>query len=277
MSISEKDALQISFWQQAKEKLVEKVQLGDWTFLTGIVTNGSIPVVQEIIRYAINQDNFPAMKNLSPYLGGKGHGPWKLTNLKKKGVLANTVSGSRVVPGEWSLTPLLFKNLLDVSSGFKILDWQPSKKEKRLVRSSSSKGQLIWNYLQKVRVSDRLLVTSELVEEMAQEVETVKTYVWDTLREFQKKNLTKNDSQGQGKGIMLTFLKKESEAKQPMIQTGSILETLEREIRKLETQKISANNEIAKQTKKLEEIEISLSQKSLVRDEIKRLAEITSI
>lgn len=277
MSTLEKNVLQIDFWRQAKEKLAEKVQFGHWDFLTGLVTNGLIPVVQEILRYAIDQPNFPAMKALSPYLGGKNHKPWKLTDLKRRGVLVNTVLGSRTVPGEWSLTPLLFKNLLEIPDGLKILDLRlPTKKEKRLAQFSSSKSQLIWSYLQRVRVSDKLLVTSELVEEVAKEVETIKTYVWDTLREFQKKNLTKNDSQGHGKGIMLTFLKKEGEAKQPMTQAESILETLEREIRKLETQKVSANNEVIKQTKKLEEIEILLSQKSLVRDEIKRLAGITT-
>ena len=150
------------FWQKVKEILPEKIQTNDFSFLNGVVSAAFVAVTQEMLQFGFVQETFPDITGLSYYLSVKGHGPWKLTELKNKGLIANTVHGARGKnAGVWRMKPLIFKNLLQVPED--VAD-QP-KKENHSPRLNG-KRKFIWNCLQRELVGDRLLITKEHIDKI---------------------------------------------------------------------------------------------------------------
>lgn len=270
------------FWAKAKELLVERVRSNDFAFLGGLLKPNLGQAMQDALVFAAEQESFPDLPGLSSYLKkNKGHEHWKLTDLKEKGFVLNTGPGK----GLWRLTSLPFQKLLEVPQDLLKMADHDADDSKRSAAPQidqslpkfRGKRQAIWSYLQSERVGDRLLVTSELLDKMAEIAGAKRKYVQDLLGFFERVKLLERNYNGLNEGVELLFEAKKASA--PItygIQAKSLIETLGKEIETLSAQHTAANEEISRQQVRIQQIEELMAKKTLVRDEIKRLAGITS-
>jgi hypothetical protein len=210
---------------------------------------------------------------LSSYLEKKkGHKPWKLTDLKNKDFILNLAPGK----GMWRLTALPFCRLLSVPEEMMKGAKEAAPPPERLIQIPNLKRPLtgkqasIWSYLQRERVGETLLVNVEHVDKMAAEAGCSRTSVWLALARFEELKLVKRSRPGPGQGLLITF----RAAGAGKFAASNLLETIDSEIAELESMKNHASSQIAKLQEILRNSETELAKKTLVREEIKRLAGI---
>src|SRR3989344_4006110 len=161
------------FWAKAKQILAEKVPASDFGFLDGILIPSHLGPMKEVLVFAEKQEALPDLPDLSTFFRARGYKHWMLTDLKDKGLITNPKPGrGKWHKGIWRLTPLLFKNLLEVPENVNGNEGGSAKPPtgSKVPSKFRGKSQQIWNFLQQERVGDRPLVTRELIEKISAQV-----------------------------------------------------------------------------------------------------------
>jgi hypothetical protein len=196
-------------YRYLKEYLERLVEQGKLEFLkTFKLAPREEAAAKEVLVYASGQEKFPHLPGLGRYLAGKGFSSYYSSTLKTRRVIANLKKGGRT----WFLsTPVL--NSLDELYHLEAKE-QPktppvaeagmSKTPVGRARRPTGKVKVIWENINRERVGNEFLLTSEFVHQLAGKIKCKPEYVWHTLQVLERYGLcTRKRLPGQG--ILINF------------------------------------------------------------------------